>query len=155
MSVYSWGKDMNRQASLRIIGMLGLIFLAMSLVGCRGSSGSSEDPEKLHIRHVVALATEYNAANKKSPSSIEELKKWAINAGKASEEDFNSTRDKQPYGFSSGGMGGMQVYEQSGKGGKVYMFIQGGVAEMTPEQVSNMTKRMGSPAPKGGPPGLR
>jgi hypothetical protein len=135
--------------------MLGITFLPTSLVGCRGGSGSSEDPEKAHIQQVVTLAGQYSTANKKPATSVDELKKWAIREGKATEEDFNSTRDKQPYGFSSSGMGGIQVYEQNGKGGKVYIFIMGSVAEMTSEQVANMTKRMGATAPKGGPPGMR
>jgi hypothetical protein len=136
--------------------MLGFVFLTMSIVGCRGSSGgSNEDPEQLHIRHVLAVATEYTLANKRAPTSIDQLQKWAIKEGKASEEDFISTRDKKQYGFSSGGMGGLQIYEQSGKGGKVYISMQGGIAEMTQEQANNMAKQLGGAAPKGGPPGMK
>ncbi len=153
-SVNPLSKVMSRLNGFRIIGMLGLSFLVISPLGCRrGSGGANEDPEQVHIRHVLALATEYTLANKKPPASIDQLKQWAIKEGKANEEDFNSTRDKQLYGFSSGGMAGIQVYEQSGKGGKVYISMQGGIVEMTQEQAANMTKQMGGAPPKGGPPG--
>ena len=155
-SVNSLGQVMSRLNGFRIIGMLGLSFLVISPLGCRrGSGGANEYPEQVHIRHVLALATEYTMANKKPPASIDQLKKWAIAEGKANEDDFNSTRDKQLYGFSSGGMAGIQVYEQSGKGGKVYISMQGGITEMSQEQASKMTKQMGGAPPKGGPPGGR
>lgn len=132
-----------------------IIFGLSAVAGCGPKSSGADDPEKVHIRKVVGLASEYTTANKKPPTALDELKTWALKEGKASEEDFVSTRDKQPYGLSTGGMGGMQVYEQQGKGGRCYMFLMGNVADMSQEQVANMTKRM-APAPqKGGPPGMK
>jgi hypothetical protein len=133
-------------------GALSFVVLAMALGGCGRGSGADDDPEKRHIRRVVNLAREYAAANKKLPNSIEELKNWAVKEGNAKEEDFISTRDKQPYKISNGGMAGMQVYEQTGKKGMCYIFIQGGVAEMSQEQVANMTRQMGPAPAVEGPP---
>jgi len=146
------GEAMSRTCSL-----ISAIFFVITaaIAGCGSKSGNFEDPEKLHIRKVVGFVTEYMIATKKQPTSLDELKTWAIKEGKASEEDFSSTRDKQPYGLSAGGMGGAQVYEQQGKNGRCYIFMMGGVADMSQEQVANMTKRMGSSAPRGGPPGMK
>jgi hypothetical protein len=128
--------------------------LALANTGCgpAAPAGSNLDAtEKAHLLHVVALATDYATANKKQPASLEELKTWALKEGKGTEEEFNSTRDKQPYGLSSG-MGGIQVYEQTGKGGKVYIFMMGGVHEQMKQQVGDVTKRMQTVGPNRGIP---
>jgi len=126
-----------------------IIFGLGAVAGCGNKSSGTDDPEKVHIRKVVALSAEYSIATKKQPTSLDDVKSWALKEGKASEDDFLSTRDKQPYGLAVGGMGGIQVYEQQGKGGRCYMFLMGNVADMSQEQVANMTKRMAPAAPKG------
>ncbi len=145
------------EAMSRTSSLISAIFfiITAAIAGGGSKSGNFDDPEKLHIRKVVGLVTEYTIATKKPPTSLDEVKNWAVKEGKASEEDFSSTRDKQPYGLSAGGMGGAQVYEQQGKNGRCYIFLMGGVADMSQEQVANMTKRMGTAAPKGGPPGMK
>src|SRR5262249_41788434 len=105
-----------------------VVFGLAAVAGCGNKSSGTDDPEKIHIRKVVGLASEYSIATKKQPTSLDEVKTWALKEGKASDEDFISTRDKQPYGLSFGGMGGVQVYEQQGKGGRCYMFLMGSVA---------------------------
>lgn len=145
---------MSRCVCLPIAGTL--LAAMLPIVGCRNSSNTNpEDPEQQHIRNVLKLTTEYYLANKKQPSSIDDLKNWAEKQGKGNDADFCSTRDKQTYGFSAGGMGGVQVYEQTGKGGKRYISLQGGIVLMDQEQVSNMTKRLSGQPQKGGPPGGR
>jgi len=126
--------------------------LALANAGCGPSPAGSnlDSTEKAHLLHVVALATDYVTANKKQPTSLEELKTWAVKEGKATEEEFSSTRDKQPYRLSSG-MGGLQVYEQTGKNGKVYIFMMGGVHEEKMQQAEDTSKRMKTVAPRGIP----
>jgi len=91
---------------------------------------------------VAKLSGEYVSANMKPPSSLDDLKKWALKEGKASEEDFLSTRDQQPYLFSSGGMAGILIYEQTGKNGKCYIYMMGGIHEEDQEQAVAQAKRM-------------
>ena len=94
-SVNPLSKVMSRLNGFRIIGMLGLSFLVISPLGCRrGSGGANEDPEQVHIRHVLALATEYTLANKKPPASIDQLKQWAIKEGKANEDSCTFDEDR-------------------------------------------------------------
>ena len=136
---------MNRQRAFPILRWLGFSCLAMLLTGCGGGPGDKLDKkEKDHMLHVAKLSGEYISANMKPPSSLDELQKWALKEGKASEEDFVSTRDKQPYGFSAGGMAGMVIYEQTGKNGKCYIYMMGGIHENDRDQVVEQAKRMGS-----------
>src|SRR5437016_3303122 len=79
------------------------LMLAASLAGCGHSGGGGNvDKEKQHILHVVELAREYEAATKKKPTKIDDVKDWAIKEGKGSDADFVSPRDQQPYGLMEG-----------------------------------------------------
>jgi hypothetical protein len=134
---------MNRQHAFSILRWLGFSCLAMLLAGCGGGSDHLDQKEKDHMLQVAKLSGEYTATNMKPPSSLDELKKWALKEGKASEEDFVSTRDQQPYLFSSGGMAGILIYEQTGKNGKCYIYMMGGIHEQDREQAVAQAKRMG------------
>jgi hypothetical protein len=123
--------------------MISLLVLALLLGGCGGSGGSGVDKEKQHILNVVELAKQYETAAKKKPTSIDDVKTWAVKEGKATEADFVSPRDQHPYVLMSGMMG-LLVYEQTGKNGKVYMYnTSSGVREVDPGEISTM-KRMES-----------
>jgi hypothetical protein len=132
-----------------LFASLSLFGLAMSFSGC-SKAGGTDDPEKQHMLNVAKVAGEYIVANKRPPNSIDELKKWAVQESKAGEEDFLSTRDKQPYVLSSG-MAGLQLYEQQGKNGKCYVYMMGGIHEDTQERVADQAKRMSGLRPQGAP----
>jgi hypothetical protein len=105
----------------------------------------------------VGLLNDYATATKKRPKSIDEVKDWAVKEGKGQEDDFSSTRDKQPYGIAAGaeGMGGFVVYEQTGKGGKCYLYRMGQINEIKQDEVDNaikMAQSMGRPMGQRGTP---
>jgi hypothetical protein len=131
---------MSWRCAFPILGLSTLFLLAMSCSGC-SRAGSADDPERQHMVNVAKLAGEYNLAHKKFPASLDELKKWAVQEGKAGEGDFVSTRDKEPYILSSG-MAGLQLYEQKGKNGKCYVYMWGGIHEDTQERVADQAKRL-------------
>ena len=153
---------MSRSRSFSFLGILAFLSLA-SLAGCRGGGGSGADDlntEQKHIFHAVDLANQYAVATKKQPTSIDEVKDWAVKEGKGSAEDFSSTRDNQPYGIAAiAGMGSVVLYEQNGKGGKCYLYRMGQVNEIKKDEVANAIKtaqsmgrpggmNRGQPAPK-------
>jgi hypothetical protein len=126
------------------------------MVGCsRAPSADDFEKEKLHIINVAGLAGEYAMATKKQATSIEDVKAWAIKEGKATEADFISIRDKQPYGLASG-MGGAIVFEQTGKKGRCYLFQAGAFREVPQAQVAEMAKANAKAmAGNRGPPGMQ
>src|SRR5438128_1487064 len=87
-----------------------LLFLAMT-AGCgSGSGGGSRDPEAVHLDKVGSLLTEYRSDHKgNAPTKLDDLKKWAIDNGKAQESDFVSTRDKEAYVLKTIGSGTANV----------------------------------------------
>jgi hypothetical protein len=133
-----------------------MVVFGSLLTGCKGKSALQEDsPEGQHLRKVADLCREYSLVKKKSPSQLDEVKEWAIKEGKASDDDFISTRDQQPYGVVSLPMGGQfMVYEQVGKSGQCYMITMGKVTELAKEdldkQVENFKSVRTGPAKGGG-----
>jgi hypothetical protein len=135
-----------------LVAAMGFCGLAMTVVGCGGPKPATEDKEKQHILKVVNLAKDYETATNKKPASIKDVQEWALKEGKATEEDFISPRDQQPYGLVHG-MTGLTVYEQSGKNGKCFLYSTGTVREVTPDEVSRM-KGLANMR-RGGPPGMK
>jgi hypothetical protein len=123
----------------------GLLVLAIGAGGCgKGSSSdASMSAEVKHMRHAAGLVGEYQQAakKKKQPAKIQEVRDWAIKEGKASEEDFVSTRDKEPYAIAFTTKG-LVVHEQDGKNGKCYMLSMGSVSEISLEDARHLVERM-------------
>ena len=152
---------MRRSSALPFLGMFGILVLAGSLAGCgRGGSEPDLSAEQKHIHRAVELIGEYSQATKKQPTSIDEVKDWAVKQGKGSDEDFSSTRDHQLYGLAAG-PGPLVVYEQTGKGGKCYVFRMGQISEIKKDEVESAIKtaqsmgrpagaKMGGRGPRGG-----
>jgi len=121
------------------LGLLGLVCLIAWAAGCgRSAQGPGhEAAEAEHIRKVPGLVAMYVAAVKKQPASIEEVRDWAVKEGKASESDFTSTRDNEPYGIANSPMGYV-VYEKTGKNGKCYLMRMGGVTEVPADEAKRL-----------------
>jgi hypothetical protein len=122
--------------------------------------GPTESTEAEHIGKVGQLATDFKASNHgNSPKNIGELKTWAIQSGKANDDDFVSTRDKEQYvlepmSMSRGGAGMANannspmasktpviIHEATGMKGKKFV-IQGVSptgSEMTEEGLKYLT----------------
>jgi hypothetical protein len=142
---------------------VAVVFLASLILGCgSGGSGTGLSPEAEHIGKVGALIGEFKLANSgNNPKNIDELKNWAIKKGKAEENDFISTRDKEPYvlehmammrgGGPTGSSGDMSfmatkmpvvLHENKGKNGNKFM-VQGSApigSEMTNESIQYLVK---------------
>jgi hypothetical protein len=114
----------------------------MFMVGCGKPSTSEASPEVGHIRNVMLLGREYYAAHKsKAPKNIGELREWAMKEKGAQEEDFKSTRDGEEYLIGPGMMGGVLVFEATGKGGMRYGTNPGGaVSEYSDENIQGFLK---------------
>jgi hypothetical protein len=101
-------------------------------------------PEIHHIKKAWSLCGAYKANHDgKVPQDIEAVKKWAIQEGKAAEEDFSSPRDKQPYQVhcTPPPMGFILVHEQTGENGKRLVVNQGGSAvEVNEEEFKTLVK---------------
>ncbi len=146
---------------------LGLLLLASGGIGCKGGPrDTTKDPEAAHLVKVSDLVKEFEGAHQGNPpGDIEELKKWAINEGKAVESDFISTRDKQSYEIVVSPGGGkpkkgssLSIREAEGKNGSKFMSTPGtGVATQLNENVFKYMGGEGMKAakPKGGPPKLQ
>jgi hypothetical protein len=106
-------------------------------------------PEVHHIKKAWSLCGAYKANHDgKVPKDIEAVKKWAIQEGKATEEDFISPRDKQLYQaqFTPPPMGFILVYEQTGENGKRLVVNQGGSAvEVNEDEFKTLVKSMPKP----------
>jgi hypothetical protein len=132
-----------QKLSARAVAKAFLILFLVS--GCFGPKPATQDqsPEAKHLRKAADLCNEYRSANKnKVPASIDEVKAWAVKEGKATEEDFVSPRDKEPYGIAASPMG-IVLYERTGKGGKRYMWRQGGVFEKPSAEIDQMVESLG------------
>jgi hypothetical protein len=120
---------------LSIVGVLSL-----AVVGCGGGSKGPSDPaEAEHLRHVGGLVAQYTNATKKQPAKIDEVRDWAVKAGKAAADDFASTRDKQLYTIAFTGTG-LVVHEQSGESGKCYLLSMGGVTQVPTEEARRLVQ---------------
>ena len=119
---------------------VGLLLLAP---GC-GPRLPYFPPEIHHIKKAWSLCGAYKANhNGKLPKDIESVKKWAAQEGKASDEDFVSMRDKQPYQVycTPPPMGFILVHEQTGQDGKRLVVNQGGSAvEVNEEEFQTLMK---------------
>jgi hypothetical protein len=133
------------KSRIRAVGFSGLLVLAISAGGCgKGSSSdASMSAEVKHMRHAAGLVGEYQQATKKKkqPAKIQEVRDWAVKEGKASEDDFASTRDKEPYviAFTTRGL---VVHEQAGKNGKCYMLTMGSASEIPLEDARHLVEQM-------------
>jgi hypothetical protein len=104
------------------------LFLFMG-AGCGGSQ-PKEPAEASHLNKVGKLSDEYKQEhNGKYPETLNDLHQWAVQNGKASDADFKSTRDGEPYVLEPMGKGGVPtkggpvlIREATGKDGKKFVF---------------------------------
>ena len=122
--------------------------------GCSSSSsttGTMQDPEAIHLNKVGDLSDEFKKAkNGKAPADLNELKTWAIDNGKAKDDDFISTRDKQPYVLRRTGKE-VAIGEATGKDGMRFILVTPGEATQMGEMGYNMMLNKQAPPTK--PPG--
>jgi hypothetical protein len=137
------------QNSLIRISVVIFLPAATGLAGCGGPAPPKQSKEEEHIRKIPSFVSGYQAAMKKQPDSLEEVRDWAVKEGKAKEEDFVSTRDKELYTIAYTGMG-ISVRETTGKDGKCYMMAMGGVSEVSAENAKRMMGEMSKGPKKGG-----
>jgi len=134
-------------------GLLVEALVVFCGAGCSKSTttGTTDDPEAIHLNKVGELSEEFKKANNgKVPADLKELKTWAVNNGKATDDDFNSTRDKQPYVLRRTG-NTVAITEATGKDGKIYVVNPpGGQAALVSEKGYQM---MLKGAPQGKPGG--
>ena len=142
------------QLSILLAYIPFILFLFLG-AGCGGgASKGSRDPEAIHLDKVGSLLTEYRSEHKgTAPAKLEDLKKWAIDNGKAQDSDFVSTRDKEPYVFQTMGSGGhLMVREATGKKAGKFVIISNSSGTAPAEEMSEsrLSYSFG-----GGPPGGR
>lgn len=131
--------------------------VALALTGCSGGNGGSaqsgsDAKEAEHLKHASSLVAQYTIAAKKQPTKMDEVRDWAVKEGKAKEEDFSSTRDKELYVIEMTGQG-VGLREQTGKNGKCYVMRMGNVSEVPAaetERTVGDTKRMPKKTKSGG-----
>jgi len=141
---------MIRNRGILTLGIISTWAIAMGSVGCHGTPGGgsvANTPEADHIKKIPGLVIAYKSATKKQPTSLEEVRDWAVKEGKAKEEDFCSTRDKELYVISTSGMG-LVVHERTGKNGKCYISQMGGVSEIPAEDARRHTTQEMERGPK-------
>jgi hypothetical protein len=142
----------NRLMAIRA-AVLGAV--AIAVVGCGGpksAQSGSDSKEADHLRNASALISQYTIAAKKQPTKIEEVRDWAVKGGKATEEDFASTRDKELYVIEFTGQG-LGLREQTGKNGKCYIMRMGSISEIPVkdmEEISERSKQMQKRMKRGG-----
>jgi hypothetical protein len=123
-----------------------LVLCSLGTVGCKSKQAAvqTNSPEGEHLRKVMNLCREYSVAKKKRPNQLDEVKEWAVKEGKATADDFLSTRDQQPYGLVFMPMGNQAVvYEQTGKDGKRFMVLRGNVVELPSAEVDDKVQGFG------------
>jgi hypothetical protein len=121
-----------RRNGLMPVSVVILWATAIAVVGCGGSQSAqsgSDAKEAEHLRHASSLVAQYTVAAKKQPTKMEQVRDWAVKEGKATEEDFASTRDKELYVIESTGQG-LGLREQTGKNGKCYVMRMGSISEI-------------------------
>ncbi len=147
---------MTSPVTKRVIAFFGLFAGALVVfcgAGCsKSSSGSAGDPEAIHINKVADLVEEFKKAkNGKAPADLNELKTWGVGDGKATDDDFKSTRDKEPYVLRRMGSE-VVIGEATGKDRKKYIVAPPGKAALMSEMGYQMMLNKGAPsAPKGQP----
>jgi hypothetical protein len=133
------------------------------LAACTGCSAgkakhAEENPEAAHLGQLGAWSEEYAKAHKnKPPKTLDQLKKWAESNKGAKEEDFVSTRDKQPYTLAMSG-GHALIYETTGEDHTVYAVEQGASTASITSPESLQFRTMSKPPsfsdkPQNGPQG--
>ncbi len=142
-----------------LLGYIPFILFLLIGAGCGGgASRGSRDPEAGHLDKVGSLLTEYRSERKgNAPAKMDDLKKWAIDNGKAQDSDFVSTRDKEPYVLQAVGTGGtVLIREATGKNGVKFVILSSSSATAPAEEMSESRLSYsfgGAPPPGGGPPG--
>ncbi len=141
----------------RVIAFFGLFVGALAVFcgpGCsKSTTGTMQDPEAIHLNKVADLSDEFKKAkNGTAPADLNELKTWAIDNGKAKDDDFISTRDKQPYVFRRAG-NDVVIGEATGKDKMKYIVAPPGQAQLMGEMGYGMMLNKGAPtgAPTGPP----
>src|SRR2546421_10709342 len=125
-----------------LVGLVPFILLLFIGAGCGGgASRGSRSAEAIHLDKVGSLLTEYRAEHKGSaPANVDDLKKWAIDNGKAQDNDFVSTRDKEPYvlkTIGSGSGGQVMIREATGKDSNKYVIISNSQSTAPAEEWSD------------------
>jgi hypothetical protein len=145
--------------ALKIGPVIFLLGFLVGGVGCSGrSGGGSRDAEAIHLDKVGTLLSEYRAEHGNAPGKLDDLKKWAIDNGKAKDSDFVSTRDKEPYvlkTLGSGGGGQVMILEATGKNGSKFVILSNSQNSAPAEEMSDtrLNYSMGGPPSVGqGPP---
>ena len=114
------------------LGLLSGTLLAFGGLGCGGGSQPKEPTEAAHLNKIGAICEEYKQAKKVYPTTLDELKSWAVENGKAQESDFKSTRDNEFYVLEPMGMmgspktkgGPVIIREATGKNGLKFVYAQ-------------------------------
>jgi hypothetical protein len=136
-------------------GLLISALLVCGGLGCGGGSQPKESTEATHLNKIGAICEEYKQAKKVYPTTLEELKSWAVENGKAQESDFKSTRDNEFYVIEPMGMmgspktkgGPVIIREATGKNGLKFVYAQtvgGRASEMGEASLGYMTGQAGS-----------
>jgi hypothetical protein len=140
--------DRGSKVFLRVAALLS--FLSLTSASCSSNSvtNSADNPEAVHIKKVAALIKEFEKAHDGNPpTDIDQLKSWAVQNGQAQDNDFLSTRDKEPYVIStSGGVkpkkgSSLIVHEAKGKNSMLFMANSGsgGANEISEAGLGYMT----------------
>ena len=121
-----------------VIGAL----LALGLSGCGSGSQPDRPAEGVRLDKIGAICEEYKLAKKTYPTTLEELKSWAVENGKATDADFKSSRDNELYVLEPMGMGGavkkggpVLIREATGKNGKKFVFTGVRAEEMGDQSI--------------------
>jgi hypothetical protein len=77
------------------------------------------DAEAAHIGKAGDLACEFDNRHGRRPLDMAEVQDWAVKEGKATPQDFRSTRDGQPYEFLNSAL---VVIEHSGRHGRRFAY---------------------------------
>jgi hypothetical protein len=144
--------------ALKIVVVISLLCFLVGGIGCKGGGPTgSRDPEADHLDKVGTLMSEYRAEHKgNAPGKLDDLKKWAVDNGKAQDSDFVSTRDKEPYvlktfGSRSGGQAMVMILEATGKNSTKFVVMSSSQKSSPAEEMSDsrLNYSMG-----GGPPSI-
>jgi len=164
-SVLRFGRSARFSRPRTLLAFALCTFLLLGGPGCSRSSvtNSPDNPEAVHIRKVAALIPKFEKAHEGNPpTDIEQLKSWAVQNGQGEDNDFLSTRDKEPYAIStSGGIkptkgSSLIVHEAKGKNGMLFMANSnsGGANEISEAGLGYMTGqsfKMARPGARGTP----
>ena len=124
------------------LGILIGVLLALGGVGCGGGGQPNQTAEAIRLNKIGAICQEYKEAKKTYPTTLDELKSWAVENGKATDADFKSSRDNELYVLEPMGMGGaakkggpVLIREATGKNGKKFVFTGVRAEEMGDQSI--------------------